>query len=192
MFEVVGAAIVGVSLAGLLPGVLATEPAATPEFLAQGATDDADNRTRTAFFCKGGDAETAIPETTLSISRGTETETAAVLLWTPTYFPERAVALDLCQASARRLQELSADQSISRSLFVAERVGEAIRVCLQPESAASTCTDESAVFVTALAAVDPEALLFEMVPAMQRSPRLRGDFPTVHPAFPFSFFRFGF
>ena len=189
MFKFVGAAI-GISIASILPGEIAAEPT-VPELVAQASPAET-NRARTSFFCNAGPTEGSTPETSLSVSRGGETETAAILVWPTPYFSERAVALDLCQASAQRLQELDERQSIATSIFMAERVGEAIQICLQPEAIESGCTSDTVVFTAALPAVDPNAVLFDMIPNAQRSPRLRGDFPTVHPAFPFSFFRFGF
>ncbi len=184
MFKHLGRAAVGLSMATALSGAI------TAEVLAQEEVEPV-GEARVTFFCNGGADENAIPVTAMSISQGDETFTETILIWTPVYFSERAMALDLCQESARNLQAIEARADIAMQNFRADRVGEAIRICLQPEEVQSDCQSESVVVATYLPQVDPRVVLSEVIPD-SRTPRLRGDFPTVYPAFPFGFFRFRF
>ena len=162
-----------VSAIGLAPAVVAAESSGAAQ-------------TTISFFCN----QTAdIPETVLIAEQDKAITIAPVLVWTPLYFPDREVTLDLCRASAVRMQELQVAGAIGTHVFTADRQGEAIRVCLQPEDTIESCTNDTVVF-TATVSNRPELVLYEMLPADTRAPLSRGDFPTVHPAFPFSFSSF--
>lgn len=169
---------VGISLISLVPGAaIARESGEAPQPSQQSV----------AFFCN---QTPDTPETVLIIEQEQAIVIAPVLVWTPLYFADRESTLELCRTSALRLQALSATGNIDQNVFLADRQGESVRVCLQTEDTGN-CTAETTVFATALPN-RAELVLYEMLPANTRGPLTRGDFPTVHPAFPFNFFPFRF
>lgn len=168
--------IVGVAVSvALVPGVAVAE------------TSEA-QQTSVSFFCN----QTAdVPETVLIAEQDKAIVIEPILVWTQQYFVDREVTLDLCRESATRLQSLQTAGEIGEHVFFADREGDSTRVCLKTDDGIERCQAESVIFTAALSTdKEPKFVLYEMIPPNTREPLTRGDFPTIHPAFPFSFSSF--